>query len=104
MRGIVAPGPLEDTMDSKGATRAALHPGERSDLSGLSGREAQVVGLVADGLANKDIARRLRISEGTVKAHLSAVFAKFGVRNRTQAALIVHEWRHRSRNDHRPRW
>jgi DNA-binding NarL/FixJ family response regulator len=45
---------------------------------------------VADGLANKDIARRLGITEMTVKGHLSVVFSKLGVRNRTQAALLVY--------------
>ena len=43
--------------------------------------------LVADGLANKQIARRLGIAEKTVKAHLTHVFAALGVSDRTQAAL-----------------
>jgi DNA-binding NarL/FixJ family response regulator len=49
----------------------------------VSPREAEVAGLVADGLADKDIARRLGISEMTVKAHLSEVFSELWVRNRT---------------------
>jgi DNA-binding NarL/FixJ family response regulator len=53
----------------------------------LSAREEQVLRLVADGLANKQIARRLSISERTVKAHLTNVFAQLGVSDRTQAAL-----------------
>jgi DNA-binding NarL/FixJ family response regulator len=60
----------------------------------LTAREAEVVALVADGLGNRDIAGRLHVTEGTVKKHLSAAFAKLGVRNRTQAALVVHELRH----------
>jgi DNA-binding NarL/FixJ family response regulator len=90
-------------MDNRDTTRAARPREGRADLSELTAREAQVVGLVADGLANKDIARRLRISEKTVKAHLYTAFSKLGVRNRTQAALIVDEWRHRPRDEHRPR-
>ncbi len=43
--------------------------------------------LVRQGLANKQIARRLGISERTVKAHLTSVFASIGVADRTQAAL-----------------
>jgi DNA-binding NarL/FixJ family response regulator len=55
--------------------------------SGLSAREAEVLALVAEGLPNKLIARRLEISEKTVKAHLTSVFAQIGVTDRTQAAL-----------------
>ena len=47
--------------------------------------------LVVDGLANKQIARRLGISERTVKAHLTNVFRRIGVRDRTQAALWARE-------------
>jgi DNA-binding NarL/FixJ family response regulator len=43
--------------------------------------------MVAEGLPNKLIARRLEISEGTVKAHLTRVFERIGVTDRTQAAL-----------------
>jgi DNA-binding NarL/FixJ family response regulator len=57
----------------------------------LSRRETEVLGLVATGLANKQIARRLGISERTVKAHLTAVFQQLGVTDRTQAALWAKE-------------
>jgi DNA-binding NarL/FixJ family response regulator len=53
----------------------------------LTDREREVLGLVRDGLANKQIARRLGISERTVKAHLTRVFQRLGVSDRTQAAL-----------------
>jgi DNA-binding NarL/FixJ family response regulator len=53
----------------------------------LSAREREVLSLVAEGLPNKLIARRLEISEKTVKAHLTSVFAQLGVTDRTQAAL-----------------
>jgi DNA-binding NarL/FixJ family response regulator len=53
----------------------------------LTPREAEVLKLVRLGLANKQIARRLGISERTVKAHLTSVFARIGVADRTQAAL-----------------
>jgi DNA-binding NarL/FixJ family response regulator len=55
--------------------------------SQLSEREEQVLRLVADGHANKIIARRLGIAERTVKAHLTRVFQRIGVTDRTQAAL-----------------
>jgi len=53
----------------------------------LTARERDVLGLVATGLPNKAIARRLAISEKTVKAHLTRVFAVVGVSDRTSAAL-----------------
>ena len=56
----------------------------------LTDRERQVLQLVAAGLPNKSIARRLCISEKTVKAHLSHVFAVLAVRDRTTAALWAH--------------
>ena len=53
----------------------------------LTAREEEVIELVRQGLANKQIARRLGISERTVKAHLTSAFAAIGVVDRTQAAL-----------------
>jgi DNA-binding NarL/FixJ family response regulator len=57
----------------------------------LSPRETEVLELVGEGLANKQIARRLAISERTVKAHLTSVFQQLGVGDRTQAALWARE-------------
>ena len=51
----------------------------------LTARESQVLGLLADGLANKTIAARLEISDETVKFHLAAIFGKLGAANRTDA-------------------
>jgi len=53
----------------------------------LSSREVEVLRLVAAGLANKQIARRLGIAERTVKAHLTNIFTRIDVTDRTQAAL-----------------
>ena len=53
----------------------------------LTPREREVLSLVRAGLANKQIARRLGISERTVKAHLTSTFARIGVQDRTQAAV-----------------
>jgi DNA-binding NarL/FixJ family response regulator len=63
----------------------------RSSRAGpkLSPREQEVLGLLVEGLANKQIARRLGITERTVKAHLTAAFQQLGVADRTQAALWV---------------
>jgi DNA-binding NarL/FixJ family response regulator len=59
----------------------------REDEVTLTPREQEVLRLVRQGLANKQIARRLGISERTVKAHLTSVFQRLGVEDRTQAAL-----------------
>ena len=57
----------------------------------LTDREREVLDLVRQGFANKQIARRLGISERTVKAHLTRVFSSLGVSDRTQAALWATE-------------
>lgn len=71
----------------------ALLPGSQTSAAGhtLSGREAEVLSLVAQGMANKQIARQLGISERTVKAHLGKVFRQIGVADRTSAALWARE-------------
>jgi DNA-binding NarL/FixJ family response regulator len=55
----------------------------------LTGREEDVLRLMAHGLTNTEIAERLHLSEGTVRNHVSAIFAKLGVSDRTQAAIIA---------------
>lgn len=66
------------------ALMSARRPGATVELTN---REREVLALVKEGLANKAIARRLGISERTVKAHLGSVFQRLGVYDRTQAAL-----------------
>ena len=69
------------------AARQLLSARSTSAATGLTAREREVLALVRAGLANKQIARRLGISERTVKAHLTSVFQRIGVADRTQAAL-----------------
>ena len=57
--------------------------------SKLTEREVEVLTLVARGLSNEDIAKKLFLSEGTVRNHVSSIVAKLGVSDRTQAALIA---------------
>jgi DNA-binding CsgD family transcriptional regulator len=70
------------------AARQARTPGRLTPVAlGLSPREREVVQLVAAGLRNKEIARRLQISEKTVKFHLGRIFDKLGVDSRTELLL-----------------
>ncbi|MFC6090768.1 response regulator [Saccharothrix lopnurensis] len=63
----------------------------RSRVSALTAREREVLALLGEGLPNQAIARRLTLSEGTVKAHVSAILQTLEVGNRTQAAILAHE-------------
>jgi DNA-binding NarL/FixJ family response regulator len=74
-------------LDPKAARALLSARTERSPVDELSAREREVLAMVAQGLPNKLIARRLEISEKTVKAHLTNVFRTIGVTDRTQAAL-----------------
>jgi len=69
------------------AQRAGSVP--NAALPELSEREQQVARLVAEGASNKEIADRLHIAERTVKAHLTAIFEKTGVRDRLQLSLRI---------------
>ena len=59
----------------------------KPDIMDLSAREAEVLKLIAEGLANKQISARLHLSEKTVKNHVSRIFSKLNISARTQAAV-----------------
>jgi two-component system nitrate/nitrite response regulator NarL len=55
----------------------------------LTDREQQIVRLVSEGLSNKEIGRRLKITDGTIKVHLHHIFEKLQVSNRTSLVAIT---------------
>ncbi|NUP29478.1 MAG: response regulator transcription factor [Nocardia sp.] len=63
----------------------------RTPGAALTRRETEVLALVADGLSNHDIGRRLHLTEGTVKSHLVRIYTKLGVNSRTGAVAAATE-------------
>ena len=79
---VGAPGLVRGLMRFSGAREIS---GEESLVESLTAREKEILQLMAEGLANKQIAMKLNISEHTVKFHLSSLYAKFNVSSRTEA-------------------
>ena len=66
-------------------------PEPRGRVDGLTGREREVLALVAEGLSNTEIADRMHIGVTTVKTHITALMAKTGSPNRVRLALLAHQ-------------
>jgi len=79
----------EPALHPRVAARLMHHAMDPVGLAGFTSRERDVLQLLAGGLANKEIARRLFVSEKTVKTHVSHILQKLGVQDRTQAALLA---------------
>ncbi|MEY4953286.1 MAG: hypothetical protein RL299_1710 [Pseudomonadota bacterium] len=94
LRGAVSQVMAGQSVIPLGLINAALRESEREvrpaeALAALTMREREVLGQVAEGLTNKEIARQLGLSPATVKAHVERIIAKLGVADRTQAAVLV---------------
>jgi DNA-binding NarL/FixJ family response regulator len=73
------------------ATASTVDASGPLNASDLTGREIEVLRLIAQGATNREIAERLVISEGTVKNHISNILSRLGLRDRTQAAIYARE-------------
>jgi DNA-binding NarL/FixJ family response regulator len=89
---VVAPSATRRLLERFLPTLDSAEPATSStDLSVLTSREREVLGLIARGHTNSDIATRLYISEVTVKTHIRRILAKLGLRDRVQAVIVAYE-------------
>jgi DNA-binding NarL/FixJ family response regulator len=88
---LLAPGVTRRVIDAFVRRPAAPSGGPDPALSRLTPREVEVLGLLARGCSNTDIAGRLFVSEATTKTHVSNVLSKLGLRDRVQAVIFAYE-------------
>jgi Response regulator containing a CheY-like receiver domain and an HTH DNA-binding domain len=85
-RQLVRPPQAFEKVDVSAEAKAASE-----GLASLTPQQFRVLTMVCEGLLNKQIAYELSVSEATIKAHVTAIFRKLGVRTRTQAALLLQQ-------------
>ncbi|MDQ8044715.1 MAG: response regulator transcription factor [Solirubrobacteraceae bacterium] len=95
-RGIRAAARGESPLAPRAASAVLRARTEKRPTADLTPREREVLSCIGEGLPNKLIARKLGISEKTVKAHVTRIFSALGVTDRTQAALWFERQRHPS--------
>ncbi|WP_317441185.1 response regulator transcription factor [Streptomyces collinus] len=86
---LLAPTVLSRVLDQ--FLRTTPDPAPPPSLQSLSGREREVLTLIGQALSNTEIAQRLRLSEATVKNHVTAVLRKLGLRDRVQAVVAAYD-------------
>ena len=86
---VLSPRVIQNLFEEHEATGKDHTSNGRRGEYNLTQREHDILALLAEGRANREIAQRLYLSEKTVKAHLAAIFRKLGVTNRTQAAMMA---------------
>ncbi len=82
---------LPDGLDPAGDELESAEAAVAESLSSLTPHQFRVLMMLGEGLLNKQIAYELGVSEATIKAHITAIFRKMGVSNRTQAVLAVQQ-------------
>lgn len=88
---FLSPKVARHVIDGLGGGRLTREAAARQRVEALTPREREVLGLVGAGLSNPEIAARLHLVEGTVKAYVSAVLERLEVKNRVQAAIVAYE-------------
>ncbi|WP_327655771.1 response regulator transcription factor [Streptomyces sp. NBC_00483] len=88
---FLSPKVARHVIDGLGGRRLTREAAARQRVAALTPREREVLGLVGAGLSNPEIADRLHLVEGTVKAYVSAVLERLEVKNRVQAAIVAYE-------------
>ncbi len=88
---LLAPGVTRRLISEFTRLRPVPEAEPSTALGALTPRETEVLRLVAEGLSNPEVARRLVVTEETVKTHVSRILAKLGLRDRTQAVVAAYE-------------
>ncbi|MFE7590004.1 response regulator [Kitasatospora sp. NPDC057512] len=88
---LLAPSVTRRLIEDFARTRPARRRDPKVRLNGLTPRETEVLGLIARGLSNQEIAAGLVLAEQTVKTHIGRILAKLGLRDRAQAVVLAYE-------------
>jgi DNA-binding NarL/FixJ family response regulator len=80
---------IDPSLTARVLERVREGPAEPEELAGLTEREREILGLIAEGLTNRQIGARLFLAEKTVKNYVSSLLAKLGLERRTQAAVLA---------------
>lgn len=87
---LIAPAVTRRLIEAFVAARPVQVPDD-ARVATLTGREREILLLLARGLSNREIAAEVRLSEATVKTHVASVLAKLGVRDRVRAVIVAYE-------------